>query len=131
MTTWSRRQKLSILYFACSFLISGLHAQTITVMPKEPYVGVGFTQQFSAAVTGLANTAVTWSLTGMSPINNPKLGKISASGLYTAPPVVPAQNPITVQATGSDGKTVGITYVLIEPMGPTLTSVSPSPVNVG
>ena len=98
--------------------------------PTEPYVGVGLTQQFHAAVTGLSST-VTWSLTGMAPVNNPKLGTITSTGLYTAPATPPAQNPVTVQATGSDGKTVGIAYVLVEAAGPTLTSVSPSPVNVG
>ena len=112
-------------------LISALRAQTVAVTPAEPYVGVGFTQQFHAAVTGLSNSTVTWSLLGMAPINNPKLGTISSTGLYTAPPTPPAQNPVTVQATASDGKTIGIAYVLIEPLGPTLTSVSPNPVNVG
>ena len=68
---------------------------------------------------------------GMAPVNNPKLGSITAAGLYTAPATPPAQNPVTVEAIGSDGKTVGIAYVLIEPKGPSLTSVSPSPVNVG
>jgi uncharacterized protein (DUF1800 family) len=108
-----------------------MQAQTITVTPAEPYVGVGHTQQFAAAVSGLANNNVTWALTGMAPVNNPKLGTISSTGLYTAPATPPAQNPVTVQATGSDGKTIGTAYVLVEPLGPTLTSVSPSPVNVG
>jgi uncharacterized protein (DUF1800 family) len=126
MQTFLRRETLCLLFF-----IGGLQAQTITVTPSKPYVGVGATQQFSAAVTGLANTAVTWSLTGLSPKNNPLMGTISATGLYTAPAAPPAQNPITVVATGSDGKTTGIAYVLIQPLGPTLTSVSPNPVNVG
>ena len=127
MTTLLRRSPLLVL----PFLISGLQAQTITVTPAEPYVGVGFTQQFSAAVTGLSPATVTWSLAGMSPLNNPRLGTINSTGLYTAPATPPAQNPVTVQATGSDGKTVGIAYVLIEPLGPTLNSVAPSAVNVG
>ena len=113
------------------FLITALSAQTITVTPSEPYVGVGSTQQFYAAVTGLSNSTVTWSLIGSGPTNNPVLGTISASGLYTAPSAVPGQNPVTVRATGSDGKTVGIAYVLIEGLGPTLTSISPDPVIVG
>jgi uncharacterized protein (DUF1800 family) len=127
MTTLLRRSPL----FLFPVLIGALHGQSITVTPAEPYVGVGFTQQFSAAVTGLSPATVTWSLTGMSPLNNPKLGTISSTGLYTAPVTPPAQNPVTVQATGSDGKTVGIAYVLVEALGPTLTSVTPSPVNVG
>lgn len=121
----------SLLCCASLALISGLSGQSITVTPAEPYVGVGLKQQFNAAVTGLPSTTVTWALLGMSPVNNPKLGTITSTGLYTAPATVPAQNPVTVQATGSDGKTVGIAYVLVEPLGPTLTSVTPSPVNVG
>jgi uncharacterized protein (DUF1800 family) len=127
MTTSLRRSPLLLF----PVLFSALQAQTITVTPASPYLGVGLTQQFSAAVTGLSSTAVTWSLTGMSPVNNPKLGTITSTGLYTAPAVPPAQNPVTVNATGSDGRTVGIAYVLVEPLGPTLTSVTPSPVNVG
>ena len=112
-------------------LMGALQAQTITVTPAEPYVGVGFTQQFSAAVRGLTPSTVTWSLAGMAPLNNPRLGTITSAGLYTAPATPPAQNPVTVQATGSDGKTVGIAYVLVEGFGPTLTSIAPSPVNAG
>lgn len=120
-----------LLYCASFILMNGLRGQTITVTPSEPYVGVGATQQFHAASTGLPSSTVTWSLIGMAPVNNPKLGSITAAGLYTAPATPPAQNPVTVEAIGSDGKTVGIAYVLIEPKGPSLTSVSPSPVNVG
>src|SRR5579863_4504153 len=131
MTTILRRAKLFLFYCAFFALINGLYGQTITVTPAEPYVGVGLTQQFHATVTGLSSATITWALLGMSPVNNPKLGTITSTGFYTAPATVPAQNPVTVQATASDGKTVGIAYVLIEPLGPKLTSVSPSPVSVG
>ena len=131
MTTMLRQSKLFLVCCASFALISGISGQTITVTPAEPYVGVGLTQQFHAAVTGLSSSTVTWALLGMSPVNNPKLGTITSTGLYTAPATVPAQNPVTVQATGSDGKTIGIAYVLVEPLGPTLTSVTPSPVNIG
>lgn len=121
---------IPFLYCASSLIISGLQAQSVKVSPAEPYVGVGSTVQFSAAVTGLSSTTVTWSLTGMG-TNNPKLGSITQKGLYTAPATPPAQNPVTIQATGSDGKTIGIAYALIQGLGPTLTSVTPDPVNVG
>jgi outer membrane protein assembly factor BamB len=52
----------------------------IDISPSSPAVKVGATQQFTATVTGLGNTAVTWSVqegaTG---------GTITAGGLYTAP----------------------------------------------
>src|SRR5579863_7075961 len=113
-----------------SLFVSAGQAQTITVTPKNPFIGVGLTQQFTATVSGFANNNVTWSLSGMG-MNNPKLGTISATGLYTAPAVPPAQNPVSVLATGADGKTIGLTYVLVEPSGPTLTSISPNPIPIG
>ena len=127
MTTILRRSTF-LLFFV---LISGLSAQTVTVTPAETYIGVGFQQQFHAAVTGLSSSTVTWSLIGMGAKNNPLLGSITAAGLYRAPAAIPAQDPVTIVATGADGKTVGIAYALVEPLGPTLTSVSPSPINVG
>lgn len=119
--------KLLLFALASSALIS---AQSIAIAPKNPYIGVGLTQQFTATVTGLTNTSVTWSLLGMGAANNPKLGSITAAGLYTAPAAIPAQNPVTLVATGSDGKTVGSTYILIEPIGPTLTAISPASIPV-
>ena len=47
----------------------------VSVTPASVSLQPGQTQQFNAAVTGTANTAVTWTATG---------GTISASGLYTA-----------------------------------------------
>ena len=106
------------------------HAQSVSVAPSSAMVGVGFTQQFTATVTGLSNTAVTWSVAGKG-VGNATVGTITPAGLYTAPLTLPGQNPVTVRATASDGKTFGSVYVLIEPLGPTLTSVSPNPLPVG
>ncbi len=50
-------------------------AVAITVTPGSVTLQPGQTQQFSAAVTGTADTAVSWTATG---------GSISASGLFTA-----------------------------------------------
>jgi hypothetical protein len=48
---------------------------SVTVAPPTATLQVGQTQQFTATVTGNANTAVTWSATG---------GTISTTGLFTA-----------------------------------------------
>ena len=48
----------------------------VTVSPDNVNLASGKTQQFTASVVGLGNTAVTWSCTG---------GTISLTGLYTAP----------------------------------------------
>lgn len=62
---------------------------TVTVLPPEIVVTVSPTDvtlepyesfQFSASVSGAANTAVTWS------VSSPTCGNVSSAGLYTAPP---------------------------------------------
>ena len=58
-------------------------AVSITVAPASVNLSPGGTQQFTATVTGAADTSVTWSIQqGVSG------GAILASGLYTAPPSV-------------------------------------------
>jgi hypothetical protein len=65
---------------------------TVTVSPSNPSLGASQTQQFTAAVTGISNTAVSWSI-------SPSVGSISVSGLYTAPSSVTSQQKVTVTAT--------------------------------
>ena len=75
---------------------------TITLIPTTPTIAVqpvtvtltgGQSQQYYAAVANLSSTAVTWT---MSPAGT---GTLSASGLYTAPPVIASQQTITITAT--------------------------------
>ena len=107
-----------------------IDAQTVTVAPQNQAVGVGFTQQYTATVTGLTSTNVTWSVANAG-AGNSTVGTITTTGLYKAPATLPGQNPVTIKATASNGKTVGSAYVLIEALGPTITSVSPNPLQVG
>jgi hypothetical protein len=58
--------------------------------------GTPQTQQFTASVTNSTNTAVTWTVTGGS-----ANGTIDATGLYTAPAVLPSPASVTVVATSS------------------------------
>jgi hypothetical protein len=108
---------------------AALVAQTVTISPGYTTVGVNQTLQYTAAVTGLANASVTWSVSGVVG-GNARNGTITAGGLYTAPATIPS-NGITVSALASDHKTMGIVYVAVEPAGPAITSVSPNPVPVG
>src|SRR5208283_5056266 len=66
------------------------------------------TLQFTTTVTN-QNTAVTWT---MSPTN---AGTISASGLYTAPASVPAQQTVTITAASvfDPTKTASATITLV------------------
>lgn len=72
-------------------------APTITVSPASVDLKAGKTAQFSAAVTGIQPSTVTWSLSG----SLPNLGTISPSGLYTAPSTIPNSGTVTVKATST------------------------------
>ena len=71
-------------------MTSGLTA----VNPATVTLYGGQTQQFAATVNNASNTAVTWTI---SPTSG--AGTISASGLYTAPASIGAQQTVTVTAT--------------------------------
>jgi hypothetical protein len=56
--------------------VTAAETVTVTVAPTEAQVGTGETVDFTATVTGTANTQVSWSVTG---------GSIDTAGHYTAP----------------------------------------------
>src|SRR5260221_11916992 len=68
------------------------YAQSIKVTPADPSVVVAGKVQFAAQGSGLPSNAVTWALAT-------KGGTICSSGLYTAPTLRPAQNPVQGRAT--------------------------------
>lgn len=108
-----------------------LRAQSITLSPASPTVTVAKTLQFASHATGLTPDTVTWSAGGVVG-GNSTVGTISATGLYTAPASAPPQNPVTVTATSTANTAIkGSTYVLIQGLGPTITSVAPNPLAVG
>jgi uncharacterized protein (DUF1800 family) len=127
---WAKRKGLGAFWCVAAMLTPGaLNAQSIAISPGYTTVGVNQTVQYTATVTGLANTTVTWSVSGVKGGNSTN-GSISTGGLYTAPASIPA-NGITVSALGSDGKTSAIVYVAVEPAGPSILSISPKPIPVG
>lgn len=69
----------------------------VTLSQTSASVPVNGTTSFTATVTGTSNTAVTWSVDGVSG-GNTTAGTISASGLYTAPSQVGTH---TVMATSA------------------------------
>jgi hypothetical protein len=93
--------------------VSAAPLVSITISPTSASLLTGGTQQFTAMVTGTANTAVTWSATG---------GTISSSGLYTAPNT---GGTLTVTAT-SAADTTKSASATVTVSAPTL-SVSMSP----
>jgi hypothetical protein len=62
----------------------------VTVTPATPTVNNFATQQLTAAVTGSANTAVTWQVNGVAG-GSQTTGFISSAGLFVAPGGVPTQ----------------------------------------
>jgi len=97
----------------------------VAVSPGTTSVQLGSTQSFMAAVTGAANTSVTWSVIGAGG------GAVSSAGLYSAPAVLPSPSSVKVRATSVASPSVygESTVILVAPPAVTI-SVSPSPVTV-
>ncbi len=97
---------------------------TVAVEPASTTVALGQTQQFTAAVTGTGNPAVTWSVEGAA-----TQGTITASGLYSPPAAVPNPATVTVRATSKEnsGKsgtaTITVTAAMVVTVSPSSASV--------
>jgi hypothetical protein len=79
---------------------------TVAVSPSPASVEVFEAQQFTAMVTGSANTAVTWQVNGVTG-GSATTGTITPGGLYTAPHSV----PVTSVSGASQTTTVTVTAV--------------------
>jgi parallel beta-helix repeat protein len=100
------------LMLAAGVIGCGGGSSTATTPPQSVAVSVtssgstvllGSTLQFTAKVSGTANTAVSWSVNGVSG-GNSMIGTISSAGLYTAPQDLPNPATVTIQATSqADG----------------------------
>src|SRR5258707_1199799 len=110
-----RKQILSICFVIMPFLAAcsglpktggdGPQQVSVTVTPATPTVNNFATQQFTAAVTGTTNTAVTWQVNTVAG-GSQATGFISSSGLFVAPGAVPTKSdgsgnsvPTTVKVT--------------------------------
>src|SRR5687767_9748041 len=103
---------------------------TVTVSPASATVRASRTRTFTATVTGVANTAVRWSVNDID-WGNTVVGQMDPNGQYYAPSVVPNPAVVTVRATSVASPTAsGTAAVTIIPL-PTITSVTPSPVATG
>jgi hypothetical protein len=70
----------------------------ITISPATATVRVKQSRQFTATLTGTANTSVTWKVNGIAG-GNTTVGRVSSTGVYTAPRRVPSPATVTVSAT--------------------------------
>ena len=73
---------------------------TVSVTPSSATVLLGAQQTFSATVVNTDNTTVTWTVNGIAG-GNPAVGTINASGVYTAPGILPPPGSISIVATSA------------------------------
>jgi hypothetical protein len=104
---------------------------TVSLTPSSASVLLGEPQIFTATVNNSTNTAVNWSVNGISG-GNPAVGTISASGVYTSPADLPATGSVTVQATSAADNSKSAT-ALVTVTSDITVSVSPQtmPVELG
>jgi hypothetical protein len=94
---------------------------SLSVSPAGGNVTIGSSQQFSAAVTGLSPTTVTWTVAVASGTGS--AGTISSSGLYQTPYPAPTSVTITATSTANTSVKSATTVTLVAPTttaGPTL-----------
>jgi len=98
---------------------------SVSISPVSVQVVVGGSQQFSATVTGISNTKVSWSVAG-SGCSGAACGTISLAGLYFAPAAVPSPAQIFVTATSvADAtKSSTATVTIIPPIVVTLSPLT-------
>jgi hypothetical protein len=116
--------RVALLLSSCGILA----AQSVTMSPSG-YVAVplGSATQFTATVTGLSSSAVTWSVPGSAAVN----GAISPTGLYTAPATAPPNPPEVIATSVANTSVKATQFVYFLAPGPTLTRVAPNPIPVG
>jgi uncharacterized protein (TIGR03437 family) len=104
---------------------------TVTVTPTNGTVRCGATLSFTAKIGNATDQAVSWQVNGQVG-GNSTAGTISASGVYTAPAVLPDPTAVIVTAVSHADPTVeaNVTVQVQNPL-PVVTSVTPNPVNPG
>jgi uncharacterized protein (TIGR03437 family) len=98
---------------------------TVAVNPNAVSLAAGQSQGFTATVSGISQTGVTWSI-------NPQIGSIDpAAGVYTAPSLITATQKISVIATSTFDTTVsGSATVTLTPVSVVVTPATAT-LNVG
>lgn len=105
---------------------------SVTLAPSSPSVNAGGTQQFTANVTGILDSKVTWSVNGVQG-GSPMAGLITSGGLYIAPSIPPSPPTVAVEATSVENSGAsGTSAVTITSgaAGSPVLSASPSQLNV-
>lgn len=138
----ARRLPIACLIFAlhasCSLVLEGCGGGiapnfnsrlSVEVSPSIVAVPFGWTEQFSAAISGNPATNVTWTVNGIVG-GNPSTGTISASGLYTAPAVPPATATVSISAASmADSNVTGLASVNLVGLFAYVTNQSDGTIN--
>ena len=108
---------------SASLTVNPLAAVHVSVTPQSATVASGATQQLSANVTGTSNTAVVWSMSSQAP----QYGKVSSSGLYTAPLGNTGDVQVSVIATSvADATQSASAAITVLPASSVSVKISPS-----
>lgn len=99
-------------------VVSAPQPVTVSISPANASVSEGSPLQFTAAVSGMSNTAVTWAVTRGS-------GTITQSGLYTAPKAAES-DAITATSQGDSTKSSTASINVVPPHSVALSWDAPS-----
>ena len=103
-----------------------MSAQSLKISPSYENVVLGGKQQFLASTMGIQPEGVTWQVASAGG------GSIDATGLYTAPAVMPAQSPVSIKAISKGmPTTTQVAYINLLTAGPVITMATPNPLPSG
>jgi uncharacterized protein (DUF1800 family) len=127
-----RSKALPILVCSLSLLFAfPLLAATVAINPTSVTLATTAARQFTATVSGAADTTVTWSVNDIAG-GNTALGRIDTTGRYVAPSAPPPGYAVTVRATSNaDPAASQSSAVTIRWQSPSVTTVSPNPIAPG
>src|ERR1700688_421034 len=100
----------------------------ISVTPTSTSVPVLGTKKFTASVVNTSNPAVTWKVNGTTG-GEPTHGTIDATGLYTAPLLIPSPSAVTIAAV-LQAEPTKIATAQAHISQPLTVAVSPSNISV-
>ena len=99
---------------------------SVSILPGQRSVAAGASTVFTASVSGTANQAVAWSISGTS-CSAAACGNIGNTGIYTAPANVPTPSAtVAIKAVSQADSTKSATATVTVTVA---VSVSPNPVN--
>ena len=111
--------------------LSNTTKKSITIAPATATVRAGSARKLYAQISGGLSSAVVWRVNGVKG-GAPATGIIAADGTYTAPPVAPTSDPITIEAVSvADPSVTGKAAVDVLNPVPAITKVEPSRLTYG